>query len=530
MYRKKNNETIFIAEKDSIERKDESGPISRYFRKRKFQKRVAEYEKHEVKAAVKQCLQKVENIKAEAETRTSLIKEMVFPKMEFSYHTGEEHSLRNKYGEQLINSLVDGVICGEPIPAYLTKYYALEYERLKPRDPLINWFIPSAEHTYELISRIQGFAAYIARQVKFSLLIEPGHFRAHLSAFSEQFNDLQCFFDCVELTPEEVSQRAFDANRLSKARNQKVECIDHSRVILHRAEEILNKIAGSNVNSNFLKPSDIFGDLDIPQFHPCDAYGTDDFIHANYVAGGPLANKFICTQAPMKNTMNDFWRMVYQEQPSYIFMLCDAVDIANQGAMGTEEVDHCPVYWPKIPGSSIDYGAIVVKNVGVDGITDPLFTITKLEIFYSTAPSHVITVEHYRWDWQDYHDIHWPLRLLQKSRQSTSRPTIVHCVDGCGKTGTLVYIEVLLMQLLRGTENYEHPLLTCAVFVRLQRRYAIENYMQYLYACRVLLHFVQPFIESKFHRYVLGYSFVDSGFIGRFEDLLQTWAQRTILQ
>lgn len=72
-------------------------------------------------------------------------------------------------------------MCGEPIPAYLTKYYALEYERLKPRDPLINWFIPSAEHTYELISRIQGFAAYIARQVKFSLLIEPGHFRAHLS-------------------------------------------------------------------------------------------------------------------------------------------------------------------------------------------------------------------------------------------------------------------------------------------------------------------------------------------------------------
>uniref|UniRef100_A0A914PNG2 Uncharacterized protein n=1 Tax=Panagrolaimus davidi TaxID=227884 RepID=A0A914PNG2_9BILA len=111
-----------------------------------------------------------------------------------------------------------------------------------------------------------------------------------------------------------------------------------------------------------------------------------------------------------------------------------------------------------------------------------------------------------------------------------SRPTIVHCVDGCGKIGTLVYIEVLLMQLLRGTENYEHPFLPCAVFVRLQRRYAIENYMQYLYACRVLLHFVQSFIESKFHRYILGYSFADSGFIGRFEDLLQTWDQRTIVQ
>uniref|UniRef100_A0A914QHL8 Uncharacterized protein n=1 Tax=Panagrolaimus davidi TaxID=227884 RepID=A0A914QHL8_9BILA len=44
------------------------------------------------------------------------------------------------------------------------------------------------------------------------------------------------------------------------------------------------------------------------------------------------------------------------------------------------------------------------------------------------------------------------------------------------------------MQLLRGIENYEHPLLTCAVFVRLQRRFAVENYMQYLYDVPKRLH------------------------------------------
>ena len=86
------------------------------------------------------------------------------------------------------------------------------------------------------------------------------------------------------------------------------------------------------------------------------------------------------------------------------------------------------------------------------------------------------------------------------------------------------------MQLLRGTANYEHPLLTCAVFVRLQRRYAIEHLIEYLYACRVVLHWIEPFITSKFHRFSLGYMFKDSGFIGKFEDNAQSWAQKNLLQ
>ncbi|XP_057318429.1 tyrosine-protein phosphatase non-receptor type 9-like [Microplitis mediator] len=50
-----------------------------------------------------------------------------------------------------------------------------------------------------------------------------------------------------------------------------------------------------------------------------------DYIHANYVDGFTEKKKFICTQSPMKNTMFDFWRMVYQEN-CHIIMSITKID------------------------------------------------------------------------------------------------------------------------------------------------------------------------------------------------------------
>lgn len=36
----------------------------------------------------------------------------------------------------------------------------------------------------------------------------------------------------------------------------------------------------------------------------------DSFIHANYVKSPLLFNDFILTQAPMENTIEDFWRVI----------------------------------------------------------------------------------------------------------------------------------------------------------------------------------------------------------------------------
>ena len=76
------------------------------------------------------------------------------------------------------------------------------------------------------------------------------------------------------------------------------------------------------------------------------------------------------------------------------------------------------------------------------------------------------------------------------------------------------------MHLLRGSANYDKLVLTTALFVRLQRRHAIASPLQYLYIYRVLLHWMQPYITSNFHRFFLGLIFPEWGFIGKYNKLI----------
>lgn len=236
-------------------------------------------------------------------------------------------------------------------------------------------------------------------------------------------------------------------------------------------------------------------------------------------------NRFICAQAPTRNTVFDFWRMIWQEKPEYIFMLCDATENPYLEELCMEDIDRCPVYWPKLIGEEMRYGNLIVRNNSINGTADPLFSVTDLVVYHVDHPEDVIHIQHWQYDWRDYRDYRWPLRLLRRSRTS-SRPCVVHCIDGCGKSGTLVLIEVILMQILRGSVDYEYPVLTCATFVRLQRRHAIANHMQYLFAYRVVLHWLQPYISSKMDRFRLGLMFDDSGFIGKYDEMAQNWSRK----
>ncbi|VDK76265.1 unnamed protein product [Gongylonema pulchrum] len=98
--------------------------------------------------------------------------------------------------------------------------------------------------------------------------------------------------------------------------------------------------------------------------------------------------------------------------------------------------------------------------------------------------------------------------------------TIVQCLDGCGRSGTLVTIEALLMHLLRGSARYDKLVLTTSVFVRLQRRHAISSPLHYLFIYRTLLHWMQPYITSVTTRFVLGLIYPEWGFVGKYEKMI----------
>ncbi|KAI6173349.1 Tyrosine-protein phosphatase non-receptor type 9 [Aphelenchoides besseyi] len=71
---------------------------------------------------------------------------------------------------------------------------------------------------------------------------------------------------------------------------------------------------------------------------------TSDYIHANLIKGLPDMDKqVICTQGPTKETVEDFWRMIWQEKSSAIIMLCSVVENGKK---------KCEQYWPEKQGQT----------------------------------------------------------------------------------------------------------------------------------------------------------------------------------
>ncbi|KAJ1372461.1 PTPc, variant 3 [Parelaphostrongylus tenuis] len=461
-----------------------------YFTDRALLKRLETHEDSELKTFIAQKLFKVDGILCDEQTRLELIQSLIVQSSVFDF---DKDDLVKKYGEEMTGWLMDRLVPSISECSSVLYKAASHFNRFKSRDPLHNWYRQPENVSAQTAARISRFAEQMTNRLRWSFLMEPGKFNCHMMEFIAEFNRLESFFSVNELSTEEASQTAFNANFMTKARNKLIPCCDASRVCLR------------DNDSPQMNPADVIDKI-FAREHITTAkneehsvYGTPDFIHANYIRGGPLLNTFICTQAPLPNTQCDFWRMVYQEKSTFIIMLCSAVDSDSLGPLDRSSNPHCLYYWPRTLGETQKYGSLLVRNVRVDGTVDPLFNVTYLEVqpVKNSDESHILTVEHWQWDWQQMCDVHWPFRVLRKARLQET-PTIVQCLDGCGRSGTLVTIETVLMQFLRGCPLEDDIVLLSALFVRLQRRLAVSTSLHYLFIYRTVLHWVASLLEIKF--------------------------------
>uniref|UniRef100_A0A915Q649 Uncharacterized protein n=1 Tax=Setaria digitata TaxID=48799 RepID=A0A915Q649_9BILA len=200
-----------------------------------------------------------------------------------------------------------------------------------------------------------------------------------------------------------------------------------------------------------------------------------DYIHANYVTSKYLLNQFICTQAPMKSTANDFWTMVMQENVRYIIMLCNIVESGKK---------KCHTYYPTEVGSKIEFDEITVSNTNID-LQDPATIISALKV---EKNDNALFVSHVLWcKWPD-HGVPSselaPFEILKMVRRSRKRPTVVHCSAGVGRTGTIIAIEMGLEQLLHCVPL---SMVELCRELRDMRAFSIQTNLQYVYIVKCLL-------------------------------------------
>ncbi|KAK2726620.1 hypothetical protein QYM36_007454, partial [Artemia franciscana] len=66
--------------------------------------------------------------------------------------------------------------------------------------------------------------------------------------------------------------------------------------------------------------------------------GSTDYINANFVTGYKERKKFICAQGPMESTVQDFWRMIWEQRVEIIVMLTNLEEYNKT---------KCFRYWPE---------------------------------------------------------------------------------------------------------------------------------------------------------------------------------------
>ncbi|KAK6737135.1 hypothetical protein RB195_019682 [Necator americanus] len=204
--------------------------------------------------------------------------------------------------------------------------------------------------------------------------------------------------------------------------------------------------------------------------------GTNDYIHASWITSSETPKKFICTQGPKENTVEDFWRMIWQEKCKSIIMLCNITEHGEK---------KCEQYWPEtnnplivLPGCKL-----TLKYVKAQDVEENIMQTT-VEMFTNEESKH--TVEHIQWrDWPDGGvpclNL-FPFRLLMMVKQLT--PIVVHCSAGVGRTGTLVGIDLLYSKLEKGIST---TLESVVRGLQNDRHGSVQTDEQYLYMHRIFL-------------------------------------------
>ncbi|XP_048341849.1 receptor-type tyrosine-protein phosphatase eta isoform X2 [Sphaerodactylus townsendi] len=192
---------------------------------------------------------------------------------------------------------------------------------------------------------------------------------------------------------------------------------------------------GKNRYNNVL-PYDISRVKLSVQSHPFS-----DYVNANYIPGYNSKKEFIAAQGPLPNTVQDFWRMIWEKSIHTIVMLTKCIE---QGRTKCEE------YWPN--KQSKNYGDITVAMTSE--IILPEWTIRDFSMGKSdSSVSHPVRQFHFT-AWPDHGvpettDLLISFRHLVQDymKQNAPTPTLVHCSAGVGRTGTFIAIDRLIHQM-----------------------------------------------------------------------------------
>ncbi|KAK4292782.1 hypothetical protein Pmani_034474 [Petrolisthes manimaculis] len=208
-----------------------------------------------------------------------------------------------------------------------------------------------------------------------------------------------------------------------------------------------------------------------------------DYINANYVRSARNESKYyIATQAPLDDTVADFWRMIWEQETRVVVMLTDFVE---------KGIDKCADYLP--PSETLDchrvYGdfqvtlksrdmkeKFVVSNVQLKNLENNLIREVA-HMWFTGWPAAGVPNEE-----AGFISFILEVRRTRK-RLRAKGPILVHCSPGTGRTGTLLACDIVMKQF-EDQRNIDVP--RTVYSIRRDRAGAVQTKEQYAFIYRVI--------------------------------------------
>ncbi|XP_038205568.1 receptor-type tyrosine-protein phosphatase V-like [Arvicola amphibius] len=206
-----------------------------------------------------------------------------------------------------------------------------------------------------------------------------------------------------------------------------------------------------------------------------------DYINANFIPGYSHPQEFIATQGPLKKTLEDFWRLVWEQQVQVIIML--TVGMENGRVL-------CEHYWPA-SSTPVTHGHITIHLLAEE--PEEEWTRREFQLQHGVQQKQRRVKQLQFTTWPDHSVPEAPSSLLtfvelvreQVHITQGKGPTLVHCSAGVGRTGTFVALLRLLQQL---EEEQMVDVFNTVYILRLHRPLMIQTPSQYIFLHRCLLH------------------------------------------
>ncbi|XP_034414022.1 receptor-type tyrosine-protein phosphatase H-like isoform X7 [Cyclopterus lumpus] len=221
---------------------------------------------------------------------------------------------------------------------------------------------------------------------------------------------------------------------------------------------------------------------------------TSDYINACYIPGYNNNREYIATQGPLPSTVNEFWKMIWEQRVKGIVMVTNCTEGGRT---------KCERYWPA-DRKPCSYGELVVTIRSEQ--REPEWTLREFRVKHgNTSEEH--TVRHFHFTaWPD-HGVPQGTEILIQFRGLVRRhiesdgaeaPTVVHCSAGVGRTGTIIALDVLLQQLEKekavGINGFVHKM-------RLSRPHMVQTESQYVFLHQCIMDRLQLDEKNEEHIY-----------------------------